>query len=191
MSTYSDIPKGLDLPEQMLICIGKLVAEWANCESVFYVVFFCLTGRPNGNADVLWHSVKGTSRRVEIISHLIRYEQALNLDPELAEALQRCLNNFRTVTGIRNYYCHSIYNADDKGMLARVENWHISDDDNVVIDAKTKYVSKDTINQICCAIDQCIDVSERTFKLAHRLRDALQLQHLTLPPLPDQLQRKS
>jgi hypothetical protein len=183
MSTYADVPKNLDLPEQMLICIGKLIVEWANCESVFYGVFYCLTGRSNGNADVLWHSVQSTKRRMAMISDLIRYET--DFDPALATALQKCIENFRNPTGVRNYYCHSIYNGDENGIMARVENWHIADDDNEVIQSKTKLVSKDTINQICCTIDQCIEIAERTFKLVHQLRDALQLEHVTLPPLPN------
>jgi hypothetical protein len=65
MSTYADIPKDLNIQEQMLICIGKLVTEWANLESVFYVAFFCLAGRPNGNADIVWASVESTNRRME------------------------------------------------------------------------------------------------------------------------------
>jgi hypothetical protein len=179
----------LDLPEQMLICIGKLIAEWSNCESMFYAVFFCLSGRPNGNADVVWASVLSTRRRMEMISHLIRYEQGL--DQELAAALQKCLESFRKPTSVRNYYCHSIYNGDEHSTLTSVENWHIANDDDAVIQSKIKVVSKDTINQICCTIDQCVEIGNRTFSLVHKLKDALQLQHVTLPPLPHQYQSKS
>ncbi|WP_247398484.1 hypothetical protein [Bradyrhizobium sp. 76] len=189
MSTYAEVPKSLDLPEQMLICIGKLIAEWANCESCFYVVFFCLTGRPNGNADVIWASVQSTRRRMEIISDLIRYE--VGLDPELASSLQKCIARFVPITALRNYYCHSIYHADANGMMSRVDNWHIPQvpaDPTQIIETKSKPVSKATINEMCCTIDRCMELADDVFKLLHKLRDALQLQHVVLPPLPNQYQ---
>lgn len=189
MSTYADVPKSLDLPEQMLICIGKLIAEWANCESCFYVVFFCLTGRPNGNADVIWASVQSTRRRLEIISDLIRYEP--DLEPGLAGSLQKCIDEFTPITALRNYYCHSIYHADDKGMMARVDNWHIPQvpaDPRQIIETKSKSVSKATVNEMCCIIDRCMDLADRVASLAYKLRDELKLQHVVLPPLPDQYQ---
>jgi hypothetical protein len=189
MSTYADIPKNLNLPEQMLICIGKLIAEWANCESCFYVVFFCLAGRPNGNADVIWASVQSTKRRMEIITDLIRYETSL--DPDLATALHKCIARFVAITALRNYYCHSIYHTDDNGMMSRVDNWHIPQiptDPIQIIETKSKPVSKATINELCCTIDRCMELSDDVFKLLHKLRDALQLQHVVLPPLPDQYQ---
>jgi hypothetical protein len=187
MPTYSEIPKGLDLSEQLLICIGKLIAEWANLESVFYVAFFCLAGRPNGNADIAWASIQSTRRRMQMVNSFLQYEEKLT--PEVRRGLQKCLEEFRGITDARNYYCHATYRTNDELEIVSIEQWSlapIEKETDLIFKEKSKNLSKATINEICCTIDNCQKISVRATKLVYKLRDELRLQHVKLPPLPDQ-----
>src|SRR5258706_9251962 len=77
-STYSQLPTNMDLTEQILISIGKLIVVWANCESCFYAVYFCLSGRPNRNADIGWASIQSTRRRMELVYNLLRFDEQIS-----------------------------------------------------------------------------------------------------------------
>jgi hypothetical protein len=191
MSTYSDIPKSLDLSGQLLFSVGKLVAVWANLESVFYGIFFCLNGRPNGNADIIWASVLSTKRRMEMVTHLVKYEPELSA--EIKDEVSKCIVDFRSVTATRNYYCHSVYHTHDEDVdrIVSLENWSIAQiqsDGGDIFQTKNKELNKDTINQICSTIDRALEINNRATPLVYKIRDALKLQHVSLPPLPDQRQ---
>ena len=77
MTVFDEIPDGLDLQEQTLICIGRFIADWANCESSFSWIFSKLIGRPNGNADIVWLAVNSLEARLDLLWALIKFEAAI------------------------------------------------------------------------------------------------------------------
>lgn len=185
-STYSLLPPGLDLSCQILISVGKLVAVWGNCESCFYAIYFCLGGRPNGNADVTWASILSTRKRMAVLNNLVRYEDTLT-ESTKTEIL-RCLDEFASLTLIRNYYCHARYaTADDEETIVSIEQWSLAPIKTLsdpIFKERSKPANKDTVNQICSTADKLVELSWRVTKCAYKVRDELKLDHLSWPPLP-------
>jgi hypothetical protein len=185
-STYSQLPANLDLTEQMLISIGKLIVVWANCESCFYAVYFCLSGRPNGNADIAWASIQSTRRRMELVYNLLRYDEQIS--KQTKSELFRCLDEFKAVTEARNYYCHAQYATDETAkILVRIDQWGLAPINNTedpIFKEKSKPANKETVNQICYMADRCLDIIYRVADCVYLLRDELKLQNVDLPPLP-------
>lgn len=185
-STYSLMPPNLDLTCQILISVGKLIATWANCETCFYAVYFCLAGRPNGNADVAWASILSTRRRMQLVYNLLRY------DTEIAEQtkskLFRCLEEFDAVTAIRNYYCHARYRTDeDEETLVSIDQWSLAPMKNTtdpIFRQKSRPANKETVNHICSTADRCVEISERVTKAIEEIRAQLRIEHGNFPPVP-------
>lgn len=184
-STYSLLPSQLDITSQILISVGKLIAVWANCETCFYAVYFCLAGRPNGNADIAWASALSTRRRMELVHNLLRYEP--DIQENTREELIACIGEFEGATRIRNYFCHARYRTeDDDETIASIDQWGLAPIRKVtdrIFTEKSKPANKDTVNQICCAADRCVELNERVTKCVYDLREQLKLVHVKLPPL--------
>jgi hypothetical protein len=185
-STYSQLPTNLDLTEQILISIGKLIVVWANCESCFYAVYFCLSGRSNGNADIAWASIQSTRRRMELVYNLLRFDEQIS--KQTKSELFRCLDEFKAVTEARNYYCHAQYATDETAkILVSIDQWGlapIKTTHDPLFREKSKPANKETVNQICYMADRCLDVVYRVGDCVYSLRDELKLQDVNLPPLP-------
>jgi hypothetical protein len=186
-SLYSLIPTGLATTDRILISVGKLVSVWANCESCFYAAYFCLSGRPNGNADIAWASIQSTRRRMELIYNLVRY------DPDLSDLTKseifKCLDDFKSVTELRNFLCHSRYHTEDEAneIIVSINSWGlapISGTTAPIFKEKSKPATNATINEICDAADRCLDIDERITRCVYKIRDELKLQHVELPPPP-------
>ena len=185
-STYSLIPRDLDLTCQILLSVGKLVAVWGNCESCFYGIYFCLAGRSNGNADVTWASIYSTRKRMEILHNLVRYDADL---PEDTKAeIFGCLAEFDALTLVRNFYCHARYNCEeDDETIVSIEQWGLAPirkPTDPIFKEKSRPATKDTVNQICSTADRIVELSRRVSRQAYRVRDCLKLDHLNWPPLP-------
>ncbi|WKA27063.1 hypothetical protein [Bradyrhizobium roseum] len=185
-STYSLIPKELDTTQAILMCIGKLIAVWANTEACFYAVYFCLSGHPSGNADIAWASILSTRRRMDLVYNLLRYEN--ELDAEIKTELFECLERFRAVTEFRNQLCHSMYTTEppENEKLVSIDQWSLAPIKNItdpIFKEKSKLANAATINEICCIADRCMEINERVTKSVYKIRDQLKLQHVVLPPL--------
>jgi hypothetical protein len=185
-SIYSLLPAGLDLTCQILISVGKLVADWANCETCFYAIYFCVAGRANGNADVTWASVLSTRRRLTILHHLVRYETGID-DPTKADIL-KCLQEFDALTAIRNYYCHARYRtAADEETILSIDQWSLAPLGTLsdpIFKERSRSASKETVNHICSTADRIVELSNRVTNCAYAVKAQLNLDHLLWPPLP-------
>ncbi|WP_172788677.1 MULTISPECIES: hypothetical protein [Bradyrhizobium] len=185
-STYSLLPPGLDLTCQILISIGKLIAVWANCETCFYAIYFCLGGRSNGNADVTWASVLSTRRRLTMLHHLVRYEDGV--DDQTKNEILKCLQLFDALTAVRNYYCHARYRtAEDGETILSIDQWSLAPlgtTSDPIFKERSKPASKQTVNEICSTADRIVELSDRVAKLAHSVKEQLKLDIPSWPPLP-------
>lgn len=173
MKSYDEIPSGLDLQERTLICIGRLIADWANCESNFSSIFSRFIGRPNGNSDIVWLSINSLEARLDLLWALIKFEKAVA--PATIKELKECIDDFREVSGLRNYYCHAIYITDDDDVnFESVDKWRLAKPTQAhAFNEQRKAVSERSIEELCTAIDKCGEISTRINQAATALESQL------------------
>jgi hypothetical protein len=74
MPIYDEIPSSLDLRERSLICIGRFIADWVNCESSFSWIFSRVIGAEIIKSDIIWLSINSTAVRMDLLRTLIKVE---------------------------------------------------------------------------------------------------------------------
>lgn len=168
MAALEQIPTGLDLSERTLICVGRFIADWANCESSFSWIFSKLVGRPNGNADIVWLSINSLQARLDLLWALIKFETSVAA--ETKETLKACIDEFREVSGLRNYYCHAVYTTDAHMTLISVDKWRISKPKHLhAFKEERKPIGDASLEELCAAIDRCADINKRIIHAADAL----------------------
>jgi hypothetical protein len=172
MTVYDEIPDGLDLREQTLICIGRFIADWANCESSFSWIFSKLIGRANGNADIVWLAIISLEARLDLLWALVKFETAIA--PETKDELKGCIDEFREVSSLRNYYCHAVYTTDADMNLLSVDKWRLAKPKHThAFTEQRRPVSEKSLKELCTAIDKCVDINKRIIQAVSALETQL------------------
>ena len=124
MPIYDEVPSSLDLRERTLICLGRFIADWANCESSFSWIFSRVIGADIIKSDIIWLSINSTAARMDLLCTLLKIEPKLT--PTTRVEIENCVKEFRVVTELRNYYCHAVYVTDDDMNLTSVDKWRLA-----------------------------------------------------------------
>jgi len=181
------------MEDQMIYCVGNLVGSWANCESMFYGIFYCMTASGDNNMPaVLWLSTKSTQARLDMILNIARSLPLL--DGMLDDLVERS-NAFQGITRTRNLYCHAYYTVSPTTQkIVAVQTVALTPPkpDGSILTLNTKPVSKSTINELVDTIRRASDLNLQLWKTLLRFQAHFQAQHLKLPePLPEWIRPKS
>lgn len=180
------LPSGLDMEEQIIFCVGQLVAEWAVCESVLRGLFIALTGGTSSqaaaHAEVAWLSCSNSKQRRDLFVRSVQIsEWAVAYKAEILLLLER----FKTVSDARNSYAHAFYVGDaDTIKLKEIQFVRLTLDEQV-IKVTSKPANKATVNELTQAIQRCGDLNREIFGFLQAIQCHMKVQHPVLPPLPD------
>lgn len=163
-----------------LIAIGGLVVNWANNESVFMALMQSLVSGGTHTATIIWHSLRTTQARMDLISKLAR-EQIR--DEVLLKDLDKAIRDFKGLTGKRNFFCHSTYHYDKDLCLASVQGITLSQEGDP-LRTDERRMDAAIANEIGTAIVELAKLNRRTWKLVARVENALGVQRVKFPPLP-------
>lgn len=175
---HFDYPEGLDLQDQLVFGVGALVIQWADCETAFYGILETLVGRPNsGVGIVVWEAVRNTRDRLDLVAHLTK---AQSLPPALEVAVGDAVARFRSVSKVRNFYCHAEYQSDDAGLITRIVSRKlIQEHEPLSLDSRP--VGKGMINDIANTIRAAASLKADALRLIYRLQDELAVSQPELP----------
>jgi hypothetical protein len=172
MPIYDEIPSSLDLRERSLICIGRFIADWANCESSFSWIFSRVIGAEIIKSDIIWLSINSTAARMDLLRTLIKVEP--KIAPATKAEIENCITEFRVVTELRNYYCHAIYTTADDMNLTSVDKWRLAKPSHAdAVKGKTRPISDEHLRELCSAIDQCADINRHIIRVVSNLEAEL------------------
>jgi hypothetical protein len=183
------MPAGMDLEDQLAYCVGSLVANWANCESMFYGILSCVVGKADTSiAPTIWLSMKSTKARVDLALQLLN---AVDVPQPLKDEISKCAEVFDGITRTRNFYCHSYYKVDPNTMnLAEIEAYSF-DPRARTYRPHNKILNKATINELVEAVRRANALNNALWRPVLELRELLKAQHLELPePFPEFLRPK-
>lgn len=179
----------MDLEDQLAYCIGTLVANWANCESMFYGILACVVGKADtGISSIIWLSTKSTKARVDLALQLLN---EVEVPQPLKDEISKCAEVFDGITRTRNFYCHSFYKVDPSTMnLAAIETYSF-DPRARTYRPHSKILNKATINELVETVRRASALNNALWKPLLELRGLLKAEHLELPePFPEFLRPK-
>lgn len=154
-----------------MIAIGKLVTEWAVCESLIWGLFSSLTETESGGTSaVLWLSFRNTSSRVNVVDRLAK---SAELSEMLKTEVEEAVNNFNALSKVRNFFCHAWYAANTETLqLAAIESHRLSSNGVVV---EREEFTEATVAKVTVAIQDAQKLCRSLWRVLHDLRDELQL----------------
>lgn len=166
------VPSGLCMEDQLMLCIGRLVAEWAVCESLIWGLFqsFTYTGREDSTTAVLWLSTRGTGAKVTLVERLAAASQ---ISPQLLEALKSKTAAFGEITKTRNFFCHAWYAGDRESMELKQIESHKLRGDAAVTEREEFTVA--TIEKASSAVIAAGNLSHELWAVLHDVRVELGL----------------
>lgn len=179
------LPPNLSVEQQIVMCVGQLVASWAVCETVLrgiYVVLTCCAKEPDRQyAELSWLSLRDSKSRRDM---LMRATQLSSLPQNFKAEIFYLLDRFKTVSETRNFYCHASYVANPKTYeLTDIEGYRLTLDDRVISFTK-KPSNKATINELMISIRNCESLNREIFGFLLSLEDELGAQLPELRELP-------
>ncbi len=163
-----------------LLGIGGLVVSWANSESVFMAMMQALVSGGPHSATIIWHSLRTTQARMDLISKLAR-EQIK--DAALLADIDKAIREFKGCTGKRNFFCHATYNYDDQMRLSTVHGITLSQEGEP-LRVETRHMDLALGNEIGQVIVDVAKLNRSLWELVSRIEDALGVQRVKIPPLP-------
>lgn len=180
------LPPNLTVEQQIVMCIGQLVGEWAVCESVVRGVYVTLTGglsvADRDYAEIAWLSTPNTKQRCDLLTRTIF---ASPIPDQFKKSIEGILKNFRGVSVTRNFFCHASYEVrPDTFELTAVESHHLTlNEDLVVFDRRA--ADKAMVHSQLTAIANCGRLAREGMGLVIALQGHLGAQFPVLPSLPD------
>ncbi|WP_337188074.1 hypothetical protein [Phenylobacterium sp.] len=180
-SSKFEYPDNLDMSGQLAYGVGVLVMQWGICESVFYGILDALAGQSNtGIGVVVWFSSRNNRDRIDLIVHLSKARAlSTKTEREVAAACKR----MRSVTKVRNFFCHAYYEADalGDGAIKTVRGYSLTDAyEPLAVDARP--LTKGLLNEIASAIRETARLNYDAWKLLLQIQKELKVQHPELPP---------
>lgn len=163
-----------------LIAIGGLVVAWANNESVFLALLQALIHGGQLSASVIWHSLRTTNARLELVDRLSR-EQVT--DAALLKDVQRAIDQFKGFSRTRHFFCHATYNYDNERHLASATGASVTQEGEP-IRFVTKPMDRATINEIGDATVKLASFNRELWALVPRIEAALGVRRVKLPSFP-------
>ena len=128
--------------------IGGLIIHWANSESVFLAMLQTLLPDSGRSAAIIWFSQRTTQARLDLLAKLSR-ERITNA--ALVGEIEKAISAFRGLTGVRNFYCHAIYQYDlETKHLTGVHGTTLAQD-GTPLRSTNKPLNLGTINEITSA----------------------------------------
>jgi hypothetical protein len=162
------------------MAIGGLMIGWSNNESVFMAMLQCLIGGGTHSASIVWHSIRTTQARLDLIYKLSR-EQIK--DQSLLDEMQVAIRNFKGLSGVRHFFAHATYGYSDDLKLASASSVTLTAD-GYPHKSERKVFDLATINEINHATLELAKINQRLWDLVIRVQDALEVRRITLPQLP-------
>lgn len=181
-------PDSLDLEDKLGYGIGALVMHWGSCETLFYGMLEALAGREGTDVGaILWLSHRSNRDRLDLIQRLAK---ARGLKPALVGEIVDLCARFKSVTRVRNFFCHASYRADPQGNCLGVEGYQLTDED-IPLKLELRPLTKGLLNEIKCAVVDAITLHGDGWTLILKLRHELKSRLPALPPgLDEYLSRK-
>ena len=180
------VPASLTIEQQVIFCVGQLIAEWAITESVLRGLLVALTGGSSSQsaefAEVSWLSQSNNKGRCDLFMRCTQVSQWPDAYKHEAFLI---LDRFKTISKSRNFYAHGAYEADPEDMSLKSISSHRLTLDDKVLATTTKLANKAMINELIQAIQQCGDINREIFGFLLFVQQQLKVQHPELPPLPD------
>lgn len=149
--------------------IGGLVIAWSNNESVFLAILQALVGGSVYSAAIVWHSIRTTNARLDLISKLCR-EQIK--DTEIISELDASIKAFKNLSSARNFYCHATYEYDADLFLISATGVTLNQESHP-ININKKRLERAVINEITHATLELARMNAGTWKLVARIDVAL------------------
>lgn len=181
-----DLPEVLTNEQQIMLCVGHLVAEWANCETLLRGIYVCLTGGTSQSAsdyaEVTWLSMVNVRARCDLLSRSVRVSPL----PEAYknEAL-RLLRRFDGATRTRNLYCHSHYVGDPNTLeLLAIESYEATKDDRIIKTTR-RSANGEMLAELKTAIRNCGEFNREAAGFVLALRELTGARFPEVPEWPD------
>lgn len=178
-----ELPEVLTHEQKIMLCVGHLVAEWANCETLLRGIYVCLTGGASQTAsdyaEVTWLSMVNVRARCDLLSRSVR---ASPLPAPYKKEAHRLLSRFDGATRTRNLYCHAHYVGDpDTLELVAIESYDATKDDRIIKTTR-RSASGEMLAELKTAIRNCGEFSREAAGFLLALRE---LTGARFPELPD------
>ena len=180
------LPPNLTVEQQIVICVGQLVVEWAVCESILRGVYVAITGGTSSTArdfsEVAWLSTSNTNARCDLLT---RATFAANIPETFKKEIKVTISHFKGVTRTRNFFCHAAYEVNpDTFELVAVEGHHLTLNEELVeFDRRT--ADKAMVHSLLTAITNCGRLAREGMGLVLALQSHLGAHFPELPALPD------
>jgi hypothetical protein len=181
-------PKGLGHEDQVLLGIGHLVAAAATCDFFFLAVLDCLIGaKGKRHCEVIWLSQRSTYHRINMI---LRIAKINKLKPTILKDVEECAKLMRSISKLRNFYCHARYlNNSDIGGPIVFEGYELGsdyeDDTMDMVRVTARPIKRRSINELIAAANRAENLSLKMVRVAHQVRACTGALHVELPRLPD------
>lgn len=154
-----EVPITGDLEHNLPIftLVGQLVVAWANNETVLHAIYWGLLGGKRENAAVLWDSHSTSRKRVETILTLA----AANVsDADLRNRIEGACSQFRSLSKLRNFYCHAMYNFEaETGKITHASLLSIDKDATPIAGVDQKRLDRGSMNNIKWTINALLDMN--------------------------------
>ena len=175
-------PKGLNHEDQALLGIGHLVIAASTCEFFFFAILDCLIGREGErHCEVLWLSHRNTSNRINMVLRVCAINR---LDRKLLEEVRRCATLMKSISELRNFYCHARYIRNHDGSV-HLEGFDLKHDyenaPDEMVETKTKIIKRRSINELKAAVNRAEHLWVEMTLVAHRVRSHTGALHVVLP----------
>ncbi len=165
------MPGGLDLEDQFVLCLGRLVVAWSICESNIWGLFSSLTETENGGVSpILWLSHRSTSSRVNVVDRLIK---SSDISEQLKDEISSSISTFNELSKTRNFFCHAWYAADVETLSLKQIQSHRLNATGAVIDEEK--FTPETVTKIVQSIEVAGVLSNSLWKQLYHLREELGL----------------
>lgn len=179
------LPANLTIEQQVVMCVGQLVADWANCETLLRGTYVCLTGRfsreASDLAEITWLSFANSKARCDLLH---RSATAAAIPADFRKELHRLLDRFKKISSARNFYCHAHYETNTSGKLIATEGYNLTYDDTIV-HFDRRVADKTMVSSLCAVIANCDELNRQLSGLLVALHKLVQAQFPKLPEWPD------
>lgn len=94
--------------------LGQYVVNVSNNETLFLAILRILINGEENSAEMIWYSQKSTVGRLELVLRISRDQHPESL---ATEKLEQLAEQFKSLSRLRNFYCHASYTYEDDGNL--------------------------------------------------------------------------
>ena len=170
------LPKhATELEADIVALIGRLMVQWANCESWFIKLLAALLRSDTYRAEIVFYTLTTAVARRTLLHRLFMIYVT---DPDLRDKIRNLLDRFKTVTDTRNKFAHAEYQFQP--LPPYIVSTKFSADFDGTKWKNQIYINKNLLNEVKQGILNCVNLTYEVVGFVNDVSPAI----LEKPPMP-------